>query len=138
VRNGCLVVAIFGLVACALLVYVAVIERPGEVKQDQFRPTAAPTPDPRQDTAWLKTRGGRLFTRLHKKYPRWEQGVWDAVAAHRVLVGMDATQCELSWGMPHAINQTTTAFGIHYQWCYGEFCKPALYFDHGLVTVIQE
>lgn len=53
-------------------------------------------------------------------------------------VGMTAEQCRYRWGNPTVVNRTTTALGTSEQWCYGEWCKPALYFQNGILTSWQD
>lgn len=55
-----------------------------------------------------------------------------------VEVGMTAERCRYLWGRPTVVNRTTTAVGTAEQWCYGEFCKPALYFQNGILVSWQE
>ena len=52
-------------------------------------------------------------------------------------IGMTATEVEeSSWGKPEDINKTTTIYGVSEQWCY--YGNKYIYFDNGIVTVIQE
>ena len=53
-------------------------------------------------------------------------------------VGMTAEQCRYLWGRPTVVNRTTTALGTSEQWCYGEWCKPALYFQNGILVSWQD
>ena len=138
-KTGCLIRSILGLIGlCVLLVIVGVIGRVVDLRQEERSQLATPTPDPRQDAAWLKTPGGKLYSKMHVLYPTWEREFWDTVADHKVHIGMTAEQCELSWGKPDNVNRTTTAAGSHEQWCYGESCSSALYFDGGVLTAIQD
>lgn len=41
-----------------------------------------------------------------------------------------------AWGVPKDINKTTTAYGVHEQWCYSGY--RYVYLDNGIVTGIQE
>ncbi|OPY59456.1 MAG: hypothetical protein A4E55_00226 [Pelotomaculum sp. PtaU1.Bin035] len=53
-----------------------------------------------------------------------------------VRIGM--TQQEVlnsSWGKPKSVNKTTTQYGIHEQWVYGN--NNYLYFEDGILTTIQ-
>jgi hypothetical protein len=55
-----------------------------------------------------------------------------------VEVGMTAEQCRYLWGSPAVVNRTTTALGTSEQWCYGEWCKPALYFQDVILVSRQD
>ena len=51
-------------------------------------------------------------------------------------IGMTKSEAENStWGRPNKINKTTTAYGTHEQWVYGN--GKYLYFDNGKLTSIQ-
>lgn len=53
-----------------------------------------------------------------------------------VRIGMSAKQAlDSNWGKPLNIRRTTTASGTQEQWVYGD--SKYLYFDNGLLTVIQ-
>ena len=52
-------------------------------------------------------------------------------------IGMSETDVKLSsWGSPDSINKTTTEYGVHEQWIYGN--GRYIYLDDGVVTAIQE
>lgn len=52
-------------------------------------------------------------------------------------IGMTPEEIENStWGFPNDINKTTTEYGVHEQWVYGN--GKYIYFDDGKVTAIQE
>lgn len=55
-----------------------------------------------------------------------------------IRIGMTEQQCIAQRGYPAKINRTTTALGQSEQWCYGESCSPALYFENGTLTAIQD
>lgn len=120
-----------------LFVLVLVVGAVRDIRNQELKPAPTATPDPRQDSAWLKTPGGQLYAKIHNLYPSWDRKVWDIVAAHQLAIGMSAAQCEVSWGKPDKVNRTTTAGGTHEQWCYGSFCESALYLENGLLTAIQ-
>lgn len=40
-----------------------------------------------------------------------------------------------SWGKPKSVNKTTTRYGVHEQWVYGN--NNYLYFENGILTTIQ-
>lgn len=52
-------------------------------------------------------------------------------------IGMTADEVKKSsWGEPYDVNRTTTAYGIHEQWCYHN--NRYIYLDDGIVTAIQD
>ena len=52
-------------------------------------------------------------------------------------IGMTAAEVRRStWGEPYNINRTTTAYGVHEQWCYHNY--KYIYLDDGIVTAIQD
>lgn len=52
-------------------------------------------------------------------------------------IGMSAADLlDSTWGVPKDINKTTTAYGVHEQWCYNGY--RYVYLDNGIVTGIQE
>lgn len=54
-----------------------------------------------------------------------------------IRIGMTKQQVlASSWGPPDDVNTTITAAGTHEQWVYG--VGRYLYFDHGVLTVIQK
>jgi hypothetical protein len=54
--------------------------------------------------------------------------------AKKISIGMTAAQVRLAWGAPEEINRTTTAYGVHEQWVYGD---SYVYLDNGIVTAFQ-
>ena len=59
------------------------------------------------------------------------------LAKGRVKIGMSQKEVlASSWGKPVDVSRTTTAAGTREQWVYGN--KNYLYFDHGILTAIQE
>ena len=56
----------------------------------------------------------------------------------QVRIGMTRQQVLLSWGRPHDINRTVTAFGTQEQWVYGLYGGPYLYFEDGKLTTVQD
>lgn len=52
-------------------------------------------------------------------------------------IGMTSSEVRSStWGIPNSINKTTTEYGVHEQWVYGN--GRYIYLDNGVVTAIQE
>ncbi|HAN10067.1 MAG TPA: hypothetical protein DCP90_05555 [Clostridiales bacterium] len=52
-------------------------------------------------------------------------------------IGMTASEARSSkWGSPKDINRTTTAYGVHEQWCYSG--NKYIYLEDGIVTSIQD
>lgn len=52
-----------------------------------------------------------------------------------VYIGMTKDMAIEAWGKPTKVNTTTTAYGVHEQWVYGN--SNYLYFDDGKLTSIQ-
>ena len=63
-----------------------------------------------------------------------------AVADGKVLVGMTADQARRAWGVPSAVNSTTTARGVSEQWVYerAQGAGDYLYLQNGTITSIQQ
>ena len=74
---------------------------------------------------------------LRKKHPNWSINDCKTILAGKVRIGMSKEQCKEAWGEPDNIHNTTYTFGTNTQWCYGEFCSNALYFENGILTTIQ-
>ena len=45
----------------------------------------------------------------------------DNIANKKIWIRMTGFQLGFSWGSPRDRNNTTTAYGIHSQWVYGDF-----------------
>jgi hypothetical protein len=90
--------------------------------------------DPRNDPGWRNTPAGKLGA-LH---PDWSWEVCKTVASGHIEIGFTSEQCLAAWGAPASTNRTVTANNTHEQWCYGRSCKPALYFDNGVLTSYQD
>jgi hypothetical protein len=86
---------------------------------------------------WLKTTTGKRFTELQRAHSDWTTDECESIASHQVDIGMTKAMCREALGAPKDINYTTTAAGTSEQWCYGEFCKPAVYFAGDVVTAVQ-
>lgn len=82
---------------------------------------------------WAASPSGKL----HREHPTWTREACEAVGMGQLFIGMTAEQAHVSRGWPKDVNRTTTAMGVTEQWCYGEDCKPALYFDNGILTAVQ-
>jgi len=67
-------------------------------------------------------------------YPKWAHGMWDAIKAAKIKIGMTPEMVEMSWGKPQKINQTAGSWGIHEQWIYED---QYLYFENGTLTSFQ-
>ena len=63
----------------------------------------------------------------------WAQA--SSILNHQVSIGMTREMCLAAWGRPYDINTTTTAYGVHEQWCYNGY--NFLYFEDGILTNIQ-
>ncbi len=87
-----------------------------------------------QEAAWPRTKAGRIW----QQHKDWDRDDCETIASGKVRIGMTAAQCREAWGRPNDTNRTTYSFGTHEQWCYGEYCKPALYFDNGILQSIQD
>lgn len=68
----------------------------------------------------------------------WEiKGAIDnAIAGHRVMIGMTQEQCLEAWGKPSHINKNINAFGVSEQWVYS-MSNSYLYFEDGVLQSIQ-
>ena len=87
-----------------------------------------------REKKWLSTKAGRIWS----KHKIWDRSDCEAIAKGRVSIGMTSEQVLLAWGSPTANNRTTSDYGVHEQWCYGEFCNPAVYIEDGIVRSIQD
>lgn len=85
------------------------------------------------EAAWLRTSAGRLW----KKHKDWDRAECETIAQGKVHIGMTMDQARAAWGNPESVHNTTYALGVTSQWCYGEYCQSALYFDNGTLTTIQ-
>ena len=81
-------------------------------------------------------REARKRERCQAARNRWEGRAAQLVCDGRVVIGMTGAQVEASWGRPEDINRTTRATGTEEQWVYGS--GRYVYFDNGIVTVIQD
>jgi hypothetical protein len=75
------------------------------------------------------------FDDPYQKYQNISPEIWSVIQQEKVQVGMTKQECELSWGKPESINETTTDFAVSEQWVFdtGSF----LYFDNGILTTIH-
>lgn len=87
-----------------------------------------------EEAKWLRSKAGRIW----QKHKTWNRNVCDTIADGQIELRMTTEQCRLSWGNPTDINRTVYSFGVHEQWCYGEYCKPALYFEDGILISWQD
>lgn len=65
------------------------------------------------------------------------ENIENAVAEHKIMLGMTKEQVIMAWGEPDDINKTVTTKGTREQWVYGDWShsKPKfLYFDNGILT----
>jgi hypothetical protein len=58
-----------------------------------------------------------------------------AIAEHKIIIGMTKKQCVEAWGYPERLNRTVAARGKHEQWIYGD---TYVYFDNGVLTSWQD
>lgn len=58
----------------------------------------------------------------------WNQEECEDVANKKIWIGMTGYQLALSWGYPKDKNDTTTTFGVHSQFVYGDF-GPYVYLE---------
>jgi len=86
-----------------------------------------------REKKWLSSRAGRIWQRRQD----WPKEICEVIAKNKVRIGMTEEQCLASWGRPSDVNNTTYSFGTHSQWCYGEYCESALYFENGILISIQ-
>jgi hypothetical protein len=124
--RGCLLGAGLGIIALVALVNMP---SPQTDHPAQMKITAQPTPT----AEWLRSPAGELWQR----HDAWSRDDCEAIAAHKVHVGMTAEQCRLAWGNPASVNRTGRAGGVAEQWCYGDLCQNALYFDNGILSSWQ-
>lgn len=63
----------------------------------------------------------------------------NAIAQHKVFVGMSANEVRRSWGPPTKINSTLTGSGSSEQWVYdrGGHKSQYVYLENGIVRTIQ-
>ena len=83
-------------------------------------------------------------------HPELSENVKTAIKEGHLLIGMTEDQVKIIRGAPDEINYTTTAYGSSEQWVYGhmagthystdDYLIPDyfLYFEHGLLTAIQD
>lgn len=113
----------------ALIVLVSNAPTPPPEVATPMKITAQPT----QTAEWLRSAAGKLWQR----HDTWARETCEAIAKHNVYVGMTAEQCRLAWRRPTSVNRTGHAGGVTEQWCYGEMCQNALYFDNGILRSWQ-
>lgn len=77
-----------------------------------------------------KIKAQRLAS-LAKKYG--SKNAKDIVNGY-IRIGMTKQMCKEAWGEPYDINKTTTSYGTHEQWCYG---NNYVYFEGNKITAIQ-
>ena len=72
------------------------------------------------------------LSNLTKKYGKHIAGL---IIKGYVETGMTKKMCIESWGEPDDINKTSSSYGVHEQWVYGN--NSYLYFEDGILTTIQ-
>lgn len=86
-------------------------------------------------TQTTKEHVGARRKRIEKK--DWPENIKNAVAEHKIVLGMTKEQVIMAWDEPDDINKTVTTQGTREQWVYGDWSrsKPKfLYFDNGILT----
>lgn len=69
------------------------------------------------------------------------ENIENAVAEHKIILGMTKEQVIMAWGEPDDTNRTVNAQGTREQWIYGDWSrsKPTfLYFNNGILTGWQD
>jgi len=82
---------------------------------------------------WLATKAGRIW----QKHQDWSEADCETLAEGKISMGMSAAQVRVGWGQPTDVHRTTGSWGVHEQWCYGEYCRSAVYLENGVVSSIQ-
>jgi hypothetical protein len=77
-----------------------------------------------------------LIEDAEKYKNKFGQEIWDKILFGKVMVGMSAEACEISWGRPAKINKTIVSGSRNEQWVYGEGSNY-LYFENGILRAIQ-
>lgn len=73
-----------------------------------------------------------------EKNPEWSDDIIATTTCNRIQIGMTQQQAVAGWGRPNDINRTTTRYGTHEQWVYGEYGERGyLYFEDGILTSFQ-
>jgi hypothetical protein len=72
-----------------------------------------------------------------RRNPDWSDEIIAVTACSRVRIGMTREQAIAAWGRPRDINRTSSSYGVHEQWVYGEYGSGYLYFEDGVLTTVQ-
>jgi hypothetical protein len=81
---------------------------------------------------------GRVKAREDGIRARWPAAIADRIIQRKAWIGMTVEMLQDSWGAPRSRNRTMTASRTNEQWVYGDFCKPCVYLQDGVVTSIQD
>lgn len=73
------------------------------------------------------------------KYPKISSINWKLIQRGEVKIGMTKNECELSYGYPNRVNETSNKYGKYEQWIYDYSIggNIYLYFKNGILTTIQ-
>lgn len=76
--------------------------------------------------------------KIKNKHPDWSNRICNVIASRQIEIGMTNEQVRVSWGNPYKINTTTSSNGDREQWVYGEIHSDYVYFENGIMTVLQQ
>jgi len=78
-----------------------------------------------------------MIDRLREKNPSWSIEDCKIILSNKVRIGMNKNQCREAWGEPTNTSNTIFKYSTNTQWCYGEYCSNALYFENGILETIH-